>query len=81
MKGIWLIIFVISVALFRAQTDPKAQATIDWVMRHSEFELYNIKNNPWELTNLADNPDYIKKLKEMNTQLKVDMEKLKVGSP
>ena len=54
MKGIWLIIFVISVALFRAQTDPKAQATIDWVMRHSEFELYNIKEDWQETTDVAD---------------------------
>ena len=45
-------------------------------MKHSEFELYNIRNDPWELDNLAHNPAYRPKLEEMHAQLKTDMEKL-----
>ena len=39
-----------------AKTDPTAQIQIDRVAKHPEFELYNIKNDPWELRNLAANP-------------------------
>jgi uncharacterized sulfatase len=60
----------------KAKTDPGAQAKIDRVLKHPEFELYNIKNDPWELDNLADNPEYIQKVEEMHAQLKADMEKL-----
>ena len=63
--------------LKKAQTDPAAQAKIDRVVKHPEFELYDIKNDPWELNNLADNPEYTQKLREMHAQLKADMEKLK----
>ena len=62
--------------LKKAQTDPRAQAKIDRVVKHPEFELYNINNDPWELNNLADNPEYTKKLWEMHAQLKAEMEKL-----
>ena len=63
--------------LKKAQTDPAAQAKINRVVKHPEFELYDIKNDPWELNNLADNPEYTQKLREMHAQLKADMEKLK----
>jgi len=59
-----------------AKTDPDAQAKVDRVVKHPEFELYNIKNDPWELDNLANNPEYFQKVEEMHTQLKADMEKL-----
>ena len=60
----------------KAKTDPDAQAKIDRVVKHPEFELYNIVNDPWELDNLANNPEYIQKVEEMHAQLKADMEKL-----
>jgi len=63
--------------LKKAQTDPAAQAKIDRVVKHPEFELYDIKNDPWELNNLADKPEHTQKLREMHVQLKADMEKLK----
>jgi len=62
--------------LGKAKTDPGAQAKIDRVLKHPEFELYNIKNDPWEINNLANNPKYMKKVKEMHAQLKADMKKL-----
>lgn len=60
----------------KAKTDPAAQAKIDRVVKHPEFELYNIKKDPWELDNLADNPEYAQKVVEMHAQLKADMERL-----
>jgi uncharacterized sulfatase len=60
----------------KAKTDPDAQAKIDRVVKHPEFELYNIKNDPWELNNLANNPEYAQKVEEMHAQLKADMERL-----
>jgi len=63
--------------LEKAQTDPAAEAKIDRVVKHPEFELYNIRNDPWELNNLAGNPEYAQVVAEMHAQLKADMEKLK----
>ncbi len=62
--------------LEKSKTDPDAQAKIDRVVKHPEFELYNIKNDPWELDNLASNPEYSQKVAEMHAQLKADMERL-----
>lgn len=62
--------------LVKAKTDLAAQAKIDRVVKHPEFELYNIKNDPWELDNLANIPEYRPKLEEMHAQLKADMETL-----
>ena len=63
--------------LEKAKTAPTAQAKIDRVVKHPECELYNIKHDPWELENLADNPEYTRTLKQMHGQLETDMEKLK----
>jgi len=60
----------------KSKTDPDAQAKINRVVKHPEFELYHIKNDPWELDNLANNPEYAQKVKEMHTQLQTDMKKL-----
>ncbi len=62
--------------LEQAKTDPDAQAKIDRIVKHPEFELYNIKNDPWELENLATNPEYFQKVEAMHAQLKADMERL-----
>ncbi|MBK1876507.1 sulfatase family protein [Pelagicoccus mobilis] len=62
--------------LGKAKTDPDAQAKIDRVVKHPEFELYNVKGDPWELENLADNPEYRPQLEKMHAQLKADMERM-----
>ena len=62
--------------LGEAQSDPAAQAKIDRVVKHPEFELYNIQDDPWELDNLALNPEYSPTLEAMHTQLKADMKTL-----
>ena len=63
--------------LEKAQTDPAAQAKIDRVVKHPEFELYDIKNDPWELNNLAGSPEYAQVVGEMHAQLQAEMERLK----
>lgn len=59
-----------------AQTDSNAQATIDRVLKRPEFELYDIQKDPWELENLAENPEYAQVLAEMQAQIKADMERM-----
>mgnify|MGYP002596979441 CR=1 FL=1 len=34
------------------------------------FELYDVKNDPYEMVNLADNPKYAKVLKDMKKKLR-----------
>lgn len=63
--------------LEKAQTDPAAQAKVDRVVKHPEFELYDIKNDPWELNNLAGKPEYAPGVREMHAQLQAEMKKLK----
>ncbi|MGB0370991.1 MAG: sulfatase family protein [Opitutales bacterium] len=62
--------------LVEAKSNPSAETQIDRVLVHSEFELYNIQDDPWELNNLADNPEYAKVVKEMHAQIKADMASL-----
>ncbi|MGB0258765.1 MAG: sulfatase/phosphatase domain-containing protein, partial [Coraliomargarita sp.] len=59
-----------------AQTDANAQATIDRVLKRPEFELYDIQKDPWELENLAYNPEYAQVVAEMHAQLEADMERM-----
>ena len=63
--------------LQEAKTNPTAQVQIDRVVKHPEFELYDAKKDPWELDNLAGNPDYAQVVKKMHGQLKADMERRK----
>ncbi len=63
--------------LKKAKTDPDAQAKIDRVLKHPEFELYNIKKDPWELNNLASKSAYTQIVEKMHAQLKTDMKRLK----
>ncbi|MGI9495536.1 MAG: sulfatase-like hydrolase/transferase [Mariniblastus sp.] len=60
----------------QAETDPDAQTKIDRIVKHPEFELYNITKDLWELDNLAGNPEYESKVEEMHAQLQAEMEKL-----
>ena len=62
--------------LIAAESDPDAQAQVDRVLKRTEFELYNIQKDPWELENLAENPEYAQVVAEMHAQLKADMERM-----
>ena len=45
-------------------------------MKHPEFELYDMKADPWEINNLAGKPEYAEKVKRMHKELKAEMAKL-----
>lgn len=62
--------------LEQARTDPAAQEKIDRVVKHPEFELYDLQNDPWELNNLAANPEYAQVVGEMHAQLEAEMTRL-----
>jgi len=60
----------------KAKSDSDAQEKVDRVVKHPEFELYNIKKDPWELENLAATPEYAAVVEEMHAQIKADMKTL-----
>ena len=63
--------------LDKAKTDSDAQMKANRVLLSPEFELYDVLNDPWEMNNLASNPEYAEILKKMHVELKADMRKLK----
>ena len=60
----------------KAKTDPDAQAKADRLLKSPEFELYNIKSDPWEVKNLAESPEYAETVKKMHGELKDHMKML-----
>lgn len=62
--------------LSTAKSDVDAQAKIDSVVKHPEFELYDIKKDPWEMNNLASLASYGMIVEDMHTALKEEMKKL-----
>lgn len=44
--------------------------TVGEYIQRPEFELYDLKDDPWETTNLADDPDYAEILAGMKARLK-----------
>jgi len=59
-----------------AKTDPDARVKVDRIVKQPEFQLFNIQKDPWEVDNLAGNPEYAQKVAEMHARLKADMERL-----
>lgn len=60
-----------------AKTDPDAKTKVDRVIKHPEYELYNTKEDPYELANLAGDPNYADVLKTMITDFKAEMSALR----
>jgi hypothetical protein len=48
-----------------AESDPTVAARLAWFEKRPPDELYNIRSDPYELVNLADDPDYAAALAEM----------------
>jgi len=44
--------------------------TVDAFTQRPEFELYDLQADPWEATNLADDPDHADTLAELKTRLR-----------
>lgn len=51
--------------------------TVDADLHRARHELYDIKNDPQEIENLAKNPDHAKALKELQAKLKRFQEQTK----
>ncbi len=51
------------------ESDPKAKFLINRFVHRPEFEFYDVENDPWEMTNLADKPEYQSRIKEMKAAL------------
>lgn len=45
------------------------QKTVESYLQRPRFELYNIKDDPWESKNLADDPAHSARLNQMQTEL------------
>ncbi|WP_372807001.1 sulfatase [Pontiella sp.] len=44
--------------LEKAQTDPAAEALVRRFRKQPEFQLFDLDADPWEMNNLANNPEY-----------------------
>ena len=60
----------------RAATDPDARAKVDHVLKHPEFELYDIRRDPFETNNLAALPEHEQRVKQMFEDLTTRLTKL-----
>ncbi len=61
----------------KAKTDPVAKAKVDRIIKHPEFELYDIRTDPFETKNLADNPEHSQRIEDMLSELKKQLAILK----
>jgi arylsulfatase A-like enzyme len=52
-----------------AETDKKAKVLVDRIIKHPEFELYDLQNDPDELTNIASNPKNTKVFESLKETL------------
>jgi len=53
----------------RAKTDPKAKAIVERYQHRPGEKLYDLRNDPLETINLADNPEQARLLKSLRHQL------------
>ncbi len=59
--------------LTAAETDPSAAAIVKRFSEHPEEELYDLQADPFELNNLANNPEQAERLKSMRAELTIWM--------
>ncbi|MFC1762807.1 sulfatase [Planctomycetota bacterium] len=52
-----------------AETNPRAQRAVQRYRKQPEFQLYDLAEDPWEQTNVADNPEYAAQLKELKASI------------
>ena len=59
--------------LEKAKTDPAAEKMVQRFRKHPAFELFDLNKDPWELDNLAANPEYGPKVKELKASIQTWM--------
>jgi len=59
-----------------AKTDPDAKAKVDRVLIHPEFELYDVREDPFETSNLAALPEHAERVKQMFEDLTISLKEL-----
>lgn len=52
-----------------ARTDANARFLTERFVKRPEIELYDMENDPWELTNIADMPEHARRITEMKAEL------------
>lgn len=53
-----------------AKTDDAATQKVNRIIKPNEFELYNVVDDPYEMTNLATSPENKERVETMHTRLK-----------
>ena len=53
----------------KAKTDAKAKAIVDRYQHRPKEELYDLKNDPFEMNNLADDPKHVRLIKSLKKEL------------
>lgn len=58
-----------------AKTNDQAKFLVDRFEKRPAIEFYDLQEDPWELNNIANAPQYAKKIKSMKTELEKWMKK------
>ncbi|MFC5050417.1 sulfatase [Rubritalea spongiae] len=56
------------------QDDAKSRAAVQRFRKQPEFQLYDLSKDPWEMNNLAENPEYTPQLEELKSAISTWMQ-------
>jgi uncharacterized sulfatase len=48
-----------------AESDPQVQPLLQRIRCYPEVQLFDLEQDPWEMNNIANNPEYCTKVKEL----------------
>jgi len=60
-----------------AANDPKMAARVNGYVSRPREELFDLKNDPWELVNVVGKPEHAKVQKELYDRLRATMQEIK----
>jgi uncharacterized sulfatase len=55
--------------LAAAESDPQAKRLLERIRHYPEFQLFDLEQDPWELNDLASNPEYQTKVLELKAAI------------